>query len=58
MFDGLLGLYLPRAILRREVHNVSVQKLLQASVALASLCFLTWYVFLLLLAYDALALRS
>lgn len=54
MFDGLSGLVIRRAILRREVDNFSVQKLLQASFPLASLYFLTWYVFLLFHAYDAL----
>jgi fatty acid desaturase len=54
MFDGLLGLLLRQAVLRREVNNFSVRKLLKASFPLASLYFLTWYVFLVFHAYDAL----
>ena len=41
MLDGLSGLFIRRAILRRKVDNVYVQKLLQASVALASLGLVT-----------------
>lgn len=54
MFDGLSGLFIRRAVLRREVDNFSVHKLLQASFPLASLYFLCWYLFLLFHAYDAL----
>lgn len=54
MFDGLLGLCLRHAVLRREVDNFSMQKLLTATFPLASLYFLTWYAFLLFHTYDAL----
>lgn len=54
MFDGLLGLCIRHAILRREVDSFSVRQLLSATLPLASLYFLSWYVFLLFHAYDAL----
>ena len=54
MFDGLLGLVLRHAVLRREVDNFSALRLLSATLPLASLYFLIWYAFLLFHAYDAL----
>ncbi|MFQ3235570.1 MAG: fatty acid desaturase [Paraglaciecola sp.] len=54
MFDGLLGLCLRHRVLRREVSNFSVRKLLSATFPLASLYFATWYGFLLFHGYDAL----
>lgn len=57
MFDGFLGLCLRHRVLRREVDNFSVRKLLSATFPLASLYFLTWYGFLLFHAYDTLVGR-
>ncbi|MFT6897970.1 MAG: fatty acid desaturase [Paraglaciecola sp.] len=54
MFDGFLGLCLRHRVLRREVDNFSVRKLLSATFPLASLYFITWYGFLLFHGYDAL----
>lgn len=54
MLDGLLGLCLRRAILRTEVDNFSVRQLLHAGFPLATLYFLTWYIFLVFHAYNAL----
>jgi fatty acid desaturase len=54
MFDGFLGLCLRHRVLRREVDNFSVRKLLSATFPLASLYFVIWYGFLIFHAYNAL----
>ena len=54
MLDGLLGLCLRQAVLRHEVNNFSMGKLLRASFPFGSLYFFTWYVFLVFHVYDGL----
>lgn len=52
MFDGLLGMFARRVILRKEVDGFSVRKILHAAFPFATLYFVTWYAFLLFHAFD------
>ncbi|WP_416305119.1 fatty acid desaturase [Neptunicella sp. SCSIO 80796] len=52
MFDGLAGLILRRAVLRRELDDFSVSRVLGATFPLATLYFACWYIFLLFHGID------
>lgn len=54
MFDGLLGMLVRQAFLRKDIESFSVRRILQASFPFATLYFVSWYVFLLFHGYDAL----
>ena len=53
MFDGLLGMLSRRAILKEEVDDFSVRRLLQAAFPFGTLYFLIWHTFLIFHAVDA-----
>ena len=53
MFDGLLGMIVRRAVLRRDVDGFSVRNILLAAFPLSILYFGLWYVFLGFHAFDA-----
>ena len=54
MLDGLVGMIMRRAILRRDIEGFSVRNILNAALPFATLYFVCWYTFLIFHGFDLL----